>query len=864
MDFFAGDIGLQSAFEVLRRLSCHGGSQLTAYGIRHIASCIVYDILCIVCDSTIFCSIGDIKCSLQLRGLIGAIGDRLFGRIQVVQHLIHFGTIGQLLSRCIGYIIGNIGIDTIGHRCLKATFLLGHTGIGGFSFADDRGDFIALLCHFGFASIRLYVAHDGIDTLFEGRAFSISTRNGIRDAFAVQHAGIIAHLVGQLRIRFVGDVLRFVRNIAGHGRGLVSADGVYLIPIELVCLLASDVDVLIPSDSMIFRTSDIGIKSAVEVLRRLSCHGGSQLTAYGIRHIASCIVYDILCIVCDSTIFCSIGDIKCSLQLRGLIGAIGDRLFGRIQVVQHLIHFGTIGQLLSRCIGYIIGNIGIDTIGHRCLKATFLLGHTGIGGFSFADDRGDFIALLCHFGFASIRLYVAHDGIDTLFEGRAFSISTRNGIRDAFAVQHAGIIAHLVGQLRIRFVGDVLRFVRNVAGHGRGLVSADGVFLIPIDLVGLLASDMEVLIPCHICFLTVAIVLCHLTSHILGLVASDFVQLIASDGGREIAAYGIRHIAAGVVHDILGIVCDRALFSGIGDIELILLCRGLTVFTLDGFIISLCRIDGTIGILTIFIFQIGLVFAGGLARIGAISLRIFGFGLDTICCHIRTGFCPVRAVPVFGIIDSPFFIVGELALGGMAVLCHFSQIRNPIRCDGGSTIMLFTGCFQLIIFQVDLAYIELAIDRQVFLYGDIFLKFCFAFRGQCAIERGIAGDTELAVNLGILEISIARSELAVYGSRFQLRIPSHGQTFIHLYRFLECRLSSGGERTIDLRIFEISLIRNSQLAIHLCTFQRGIAAGHGQTFIHIYRFIEIRVSVYRHRVRRIRAEDDVAFKVSIP
>ena len=101
------------------------------------------------------------------------------------------------------------------------------------------------------------------------------------------------------------------------------------------------------------------------------------------------------------------------------------------------------------------------------------------------------------------------------------------------------MIAHLVGDGVRRFVGDVLCFVRNIASHGRGLVSADGVFLISIDLVGLLASD--------------------------------FVQLIAADGGREIAAYGIRHIAARIVDDILGIVCDSTIFCSIGDILCILL-----------------------------------------------------------------------------------------------------------------------------------------------------------------------------------------------------------------------------------------------------------------------------------------------------
>ena len=82
---------------------------------------------------------------------------------------------------------------------------------------------------------------------------------------------------------------------------------------------------------------------------------------------------------------------------------------------------------------------------------------------------------------------------------------------------------------------------------------------------------MDVLIPCHICFLTVAIVLRHLASHILRFGASDFVQLIAADGGLEIAAYGIRHIAARIVYDILGIVCDSTIFCSIGDILCILL-----------------------------------------------------------------------------------------------------------------------------------------------------------------------------------------------------------------------------------------------------------------------------------------------------
>ena len=395
---------------------------------------------------------------------------------------------------------------------------------------------------------------------------------------------------------------------------------------------------------------------------------------------------------------------------------------------------------------------------------------------------------------------------------------------------------------------------------------------------------MDILIPGHICCLTFFVGLRHLAFNRCGLISADGVFLIPIDLVGLVAAYGIRHIAGGIVDDILCIVCDSAVFGCIGNsIRLHLngrflpICRsdimpnlisslidGAGAFVIShrclfsiyrlfigqGFIIPSCILvlDRNGVSFCRFLFKIGFISIDklflGLGRSLRISMRILirvcHLVRHAICCHLGSGFFPVGGVPVFGIIDRPFFIVGELALGGIAMFCYFSQIRDPIRRDGGSAIMLFTGCWiQLIIFQVDLAYIELAIDRQVFLYGDIFLKCCFAFRGQCAIERGIASDTERAADRGILEISIARSELAVYGSRFQLRIPGHGQTFIHLYGFLECRLSSGDERTIDLRIFEISIIRNSQLTIYLCTFQRGIACDR-ELFIHGHVALEVR------------------------
>ena len=618
---------------------------------------------------------------------------------------------------------------------------------------------------------------------------------------------------------------------------------------------------------------------ASDFVQLIAADGGLEIAAYGIRHIAARIVYDILGIVCDSTIFCGIGDIKCSLQLRGLIGAIGDRLFGRIQVVLQLIHFRAVSQLLSRCIGYIIGSIGIGTIGHPCLKAAFLLGHSGIGGFSFADDRGDFIALLCHFGFASIRLYVAHDGIDALLEGRAFSLSTRNGIRDAFVVQHAGIIAHLVGQLRIRFVGDVLRFVRNVAGHGRGLVSADGIFLISIDLVGLLASDVDVLIPSD------SMIFRTLDMGIKS--AVEVLRRLSCHGGSQLAAYGIRHIAGGVVHDILCIVCDStilsgvldisagivlnihcivfngALFSDIGDILRSLLrlrgracrirdfCHGrilgidLKIHILPILVLNLeailCRSDFRIGLVAVLVSRRAIDAFCGLARIGAISLRIFGFGLDTICCHIRAGFCPVSRVALLRIGFAALFRMGELALRGHTALFHLSVMSDTVCGNRSRAIMNRTIRVRLLVFHGNLAYIELAIDRQIFLYGDIFLKFCFAFCGQCAIERGLFIDTERAIDLSILEAGFtSHIERAIHRCTFQRRSPiGHGQTFIHLYGFLECRLSSGDERTIDFRILKAGFTSHIERAIHIRLFELGIACDR-ERLIHGHVALELR------------------------
>ena len=58
-----------------------------------------------------------------------------------------------------------------------------------------------------------------------------------------------------------------------------------------------------------------------------------------------------------------------------------------------------------------------------------------------------------------------------------------------------------------------------------------------------------------------------------------------------------------------------------------------------------------------------------------------------------------------------------------------------------------------------------------------------------------------------------------------------------------------------------------QIASNRGVFQIGIATVHlqtfihGQTVLHLYRCFEIRLSIHRHHVRRILAEDDIALEI---
>ena len=180
---------------------------------------------------------------------------------------------------------------------------------------------------------------------------------------------------------------------------------------------------------------------------------------------------------------------------------------------------------------------------------------------------------------------------------------------------------------------------------------------------------MDILISGHICCLTFFVGLRHLAFNRCGLISADGVCLIPIDLVGLVAAYGIRHITGGVVRDILCFVCDGAFFSGVRDIFR-----------------SLLRLRGRARLIRDF--RHGRILGIDLM---ILILRILVLDLEAVLCRsdFRIG---LVAVLVSRVIERPFFIMGKLALGGIAVLiCYFSPIRNPIRRDGGSTIIFFTG-----------------------------------------------------------------------------------------------------------------------------------------------------------------------------
>ena len=277
--------------------------------------------------------------------------------------------------------------------------------------------------------------------------------------------------------------------------------------------------------------------------------------------------------------------------------------------------------------------------------------------------------------------------------------------------------------------------------------------------------------------------------------------------------HGLRlvgNISTGIVHDIFRIVCDGAVFRGIGDIR-----RGhfrlrfLTVLTNHRFCDTIPFLLG-IALVTVFVLRVTInAFAilasrrgiplfisqcilrirRGLGKGIVIALGVLCNIFHSISSDIGSGFFPVSIIAFFCIGSRTFFIMSEFAFCFDTIpIGYFSIIRNTIRRNGSSTVMLVPITIQFVILHGNLAYIELASDRQVFIYGDIFLKFCFAFHGQFVTERGLASDTERAADRGILEVGFASHiERTIHIRLFERGITCDTELLIHGHVALEVR-----------------------------------------------------------------------------
>ena len=304
-----------------------------------------------------------------------------------------------------------------------------------------------------------------------------------------------------------------------------------------------------------------------------------------------------------------------------------------------------------------------------------------------------------------------------------------------------------------------------ISGHGRGLIAGDIVDLTASDIVdltashgiGLLASDFVQLIAADGCGQILLVIFLHIAFNRCSLVSADGVFLISIDLVGLVAPYVIRHIAGCIVHDILCIVCDGAVFGCIGNsirlhlngrflpsrsdimpnlisslidgagafvighrclFSIYRLCIGqrflipICILVLDRNGVSFCRFLFKIGFISIDQLLLGL--GRSLIISMRIPIRVCHLVRHTICCHIGSGFFPVSSITFFGIGSRTFFIMSEFAFCCDTIpIGYFSIIRNTIRRNGSSTVMLVPINIQFVILHGNLAYIELTIYRQV-------------------------------------------------------------------------------------------------------------------------------------------------------
>ena len=627
--------------------------------------------------------------------------------------------------------------------------------------------------------------HDSIDTLLEGRAFSRSIFHSGADLIRrhIQRA-----CGGSIARRSLHAFPCLDREVSGVGTILIGYAELIRIDAPRGDLVAIDLrrgrTTIRDCRCIIFKGGSISIGRHFRVVYLIG-NAGACCIGDGIL----CIVYDIfpdntyraikgcnghvVLVLMDNSrvgaIYNSRLDASFLLIDHGILVPVGHNRINRYAVIIRMdtadASFRTIGHGASQVLCILPGRCRVGTIGDfrgshfsrlgfRILQSTF---DEVISGFISTSDVLSFFScsfdadissgLSCFLGFRISTISIIHF-VNHAAGSIAIDIRSRGGLctadRDILISSHIRCLTSFV-------------VLRHLAGHGRGLVAGDSVELTARNYIFLPAS------------------------HGIGLFPSDSVIFRTSDFGIKSAVEVLRRLSIDsgiklaiafcslaahsrihgicIVHDMVCIVRDGAVFRGIGDIRRSLLClRGLAVSIRDFRHRRILGIDLMILILPILVLDLEAVLCRSDFRIGLVTVLVSHIAIDTFC--------------------------------GLLIVAMIA------RCSIGKAYFV-------------LFYIEGGRARN-----------CLSCPINYKILRGYFAMIDFSVVIG-------------------RRVPEN-----HLVR---------GDGTSDF-----------QIAINRGFFQIGLPIGHVQTVIHLYRCIEIRVSVYRHRVRRIRAEDDVAFKVSIP
>ncbi|CUP52897.1 Uncharacterised protein [Bacteroides xylanisolvens] len=663
--------------------------------------------------------------------------------------------------------------------------------------------------------------HDLVNTLFEGRAFSRSIFHRGADLFSRHIQRACGSSIARRSIHAFSFSC-FDREICGVGTILIRYAELIRIDAARGDLVAIDLrrgrTTIRDCRCIIFKGGSISIGRHFRVVYLIG-NAGACCIGDGIL----CIVYDIFPDNTYRAIRGCNGHVVLVLMDNSRVGAISNsRLDAVFLLIDHGRHASASDRRINRYTAIIIrmdtADASFRTIGHGASQVLCILPGRCLVG-TIGDFRGSRFSRL---GFRILQStfdevisgFISPSDVLSFFfcsfdadisSGLScflgFRISTISIIH--FVNHAAGSIAIDIrsrGGLCTTYIGSLIAsdIVNLPTSDGISLTTGNDIFLTASHGIGLFPRDVDILIPCHICFLTVFEVFGHFSFYSFCLGSLHLMDFIAADGGREITAYGIRHIAAGVVHDIHCIVCDRAILSGIGDIfrcllrlrgrarrildfrhrrilgiDLMILILPILVLDLEA---VLCRSDFRIGLVTVLVSHIAIdTFCGlrsrarvavlvnrkaidaffGLARIGAISLRIFDFGIDTICLHIRAGFCPVGRVALLRIGFAALFRMGKLALRDHTALFHLSDMSDTVCGNRSSASMNRTIRVRIGVFHGNLVRLELALDFEILLHGHILFECCFAFHGQFVIEFGLAGRMECTCNLCILSRKIA-------------------------------------------------------------------------------------------------------------